>query len=80
METNLRAILIKGRFDERDWTDLIGVLRTINNRHPDEDYHATIVDSAVDPTDPEIREFLKRTYPTRPGHELDVIFKPRKGK
>ena len=78
MTNNLKALLIKGLFTEQDWTELLVTLRRINDRHPDEDYHATIIDSETDPTSQEAIDFLKRTYQKRPGHELDIFVKPRR--
>jgi hypothetical protein len=78
VQNDIKALLIKGRFTEQDWAELVGTLRRINDRHPEETYWASILDSEIDPTSTEVVDFLKRTYPTRPGHELDIFLKRRK--
>jgi hypothetical protein len=41
MAIEAKALLLKGSFDEQDWTELLATLRRIEQRHPEEAYCAT---------------------------------------
>jgi hypothetical protein len=74
-EMEIKCLLVKGRFTEDDWRELVQTLRQIESRHPDETFWATVIDSDTDPTSAEAVDMIKRTYPTRPGHELTFLLK-----
>jgi len=60
-------VLVKGKFSERDWLELLDTIRNIERRHPDVEYLITVADGDLN-TDQALA-MMKRTFPRLPGEE-----------
>lgn len=71
----LKALYVQGIFDGDDWMALIGLLRVVEQKHPEHNYRAFIVDGTEHMTAAECIEFLRKTTPERQGRKVATIFK-----
>lgn len=73
MET--KAILIRGQFDDADWRELLAVVRRVERRHQDRDYHVLSINPDADLL--KVAQDLLDSYPMVEGKEPWVAVIPR---
>lgn len=63
----IRAICIRGDFDDSDWQELVATIRRIDERHETRDYEITAIDPKA--TALESAEAIMAALPPQPGRD-----------
>lgn len=76
----IRAIVIRGDFDDADFNELVALIRTIDSRHPDRSYLIQCSDPIR--TTEQCAEVVRAALPPRDDRETDAptIVYPHRGK